>query len=236
MSTYIPASELADAQTDRTRWHLELPEYAPADRIGVNVNIIDRIARLGGLGQLAIATFDGDVTRMHLETDQVGNDGSATAASKLTVNKADLSDSELKYTSASGADSVGEIRVNMSEIYDTLSSQKSDALRSSKAWAKILDRSLSLGTQNAVRKNLITPADVITFVMAESGCLATVVPSQSNDLKQLALNVIVAHSMLPLINPIGRRGRLPSFSPVLRLDHLAIAKAIGATTHCVKAL
>lgn len=154
---YIPASELGDFESERVIWRLNLPNYAPAENIGVNVGRLDRIARLAGFESLRIGTYAGDVTSVKPEIDGVGNDGSVTASMSTTVSKAETQKISVEPEGESIEEYTwtnGQVSLNMAEI-DNRVGEKGVNLRDPKQWAKEINAAMRQGINNVARNNII---------------------------------------------------------------------------------
>ena len=58
----MPIPELLESGPENITWNLRLPDYVPAERIGVNVDRLQRCMRLGGLDSLIVNSYDGERT------------------------------------------------------------------------------------------------------------------------------------------------------------------------------
>lgn len=97
--SYVPASQLADMDHPSIVWRVALPDYAPAENIMVNVDRLSRLARLGGMESLRIASYSGDTTQVTAEVGQVDDHGTATAMMKGSVSRAETQKRKFVYFS-----------------------------------------------------------------------------------------------------------------------------------------
>lgn len=158
MRNYVPLSELSDYEDRRLIWRVELPPYAPAEQIGINTRRLGKLARLGGLESLRVATYAGETTKVTPGIDSVDEFGQATASMSAAETKADLQqnnlssfeDIEIPYEYQWQK---GSILINSSEL-DYRIGEKGK-LRDPQAWAKELNEALKLGIKGASEKSLI---------------------------------------------------------------------------------
>jgi len=136
-SEFIPASDLAGYETERVRWDVELPPYAPAEGIGINIGRLGRLAHGGGFNHITVVNYAGETTEVAPNVDNVNMQGSATASMRASIKKAPLADMQAAGNPSTLAQDYyeyywpnGTLKLNLSEITNKLSSsKKSGALR-----------------------------------------------------------------------------------------------------------
>lgn len=173
MSELIAMSELNGQEVAGISWDTDLPPYTPADRIGVNVRALGRIARLAGFEPLAISSFAGRTDQFTPEMSGQTPDGAALASGRAHRQKGEShrvasTDPDRtkqarfhKMVSGPGYDVVsptlepGSIILNSAAIVNRLS-QKGQ-LRSASGWARELNREIVSAGRAAALQNLTSP-------------------------------------------------------------------------------
>ncbi len=160
-SAYIPASELSNSGYGRVFWRVSWPDYAPVENILVNVDRLDRLAKLGGMRLLLISSHIGKITQISPEIDSVDKSGVASAAVKGSLSvaktykiaKLDPDDRRIPYESQ-WSDAM--VSLNIAEIDERIS--RMGKLRDPQAWASQLNKDLKAGIRKAAWKSLVSDA------------------------------------------------------------------------------
>lgn len=235
---FIPISELSEYETERIHWSAELPDYAPAEAIGVNVERLGNLARLGGFNQLTITSGAGDITETMPSVSSVDEHGSATATMRATIKKAELT--ELHQEAPGTLDKRryeyfwpnATMNLNLSEITDRLSSSKKPgALRQPKAWTNQIDQAMRQGIRRAARENLLTntsPAQKLLPFIAEGSCAGFGELTFGNNAADVltymavmtALVQLVAEPYLSSLEGLPPSGRRWSLIPGIQADRI----------------
>lgn len=148
---FVPLSR---ASTSRLRFSVTLPEFIDSDQIGINVQEIHRLCRLGGIKHLQVTGLtEGETTQYKPTIVGVSPQGEAYAGKVATKTEVATSKatSELRRgynnlpPSARWID--GKIELNLSEIKQRI--QQDDSLprgvRTSSAWADHVNNALKEG-------------------------------------------------------------------------------------------
>jgi hypothetical protein len=167
--SFVPLSEL---QGERV--NLQLPEYAPTEAIGINLERIDRLAHLGGfaLGETSISTFSGGTTTHGLGVTGRNADGTAIAGAASTRNAERgrgtfEQDSHLGF--CHGRPSL-TVQVNQEEIVQRLSN--ASKLRDARAWSAQLDTSIARGLKRASWDHYVGGPHYMEMFIASAGIMA----------------------------------------------------------------
>ena len=176
--TFTPLSELPPEI-----YSLELPDYVPADKIGVNTQRLGRIAQWACVQpDIHLGMYSGKVTEYTAGVGNVGADGSATFGLHGLQRKEPLSAVEVREKGCSHQQDQRlivankeaktlsiyvyvdrflshtnpgvTIRFNMPEMQDRLA-KASLPVREPQHWAKLLDKGLTKGICDAAKQHLI---------------------------------------------------------------------------------
>lgn len=159
MRNFIPISELQEFEGRRIVWNLVLPDYAPSERIGVNIQRLGRIARIGGFNSLTIDSFIGETSSIDLEPDSVDKHGQATAVSKVSAVKAKIQRVDIGEPNPEYEDDReyvwpdGVISLNLPELDERVAQDGS--VRGADNWSKHLNEALKQGVNSATINHLI---------------------------------------------------------------------------------
>ncbi|MEI9914297.1 MAG: hypothetical protein WDN66_04990 [Candidatus Saccharibacteria bacterium] len=88
-SEVLSLAELQGYRSDSLAWNLELPEYVPSDQIGVDVNLLRRVAYIGGIKHLRVGLYDGDRANTTQSVVGLSQDGTAVGGMSAVDAKAD---------------------------------------------------------------------------------------------------------------------------------------------------
>ncbi len=137
-----------------------LPEYVPAGQIGVDAELIGKIAQLGCFKpEVALTAYSGETTAYGADITGMDGSGAATASARASISKASL----VKYNTTPSetpgsrahdfspltiASNIPEIQQRLGEVYANL--------REPKPWARQLNSSISEGLRKAARSRLLT--------------------------------------------------------------------------------
>ncbi len=256
MSKYIPFSEMEAAETDPVIWRVNLPEYVPANEIGINLRRLGRLARLSGFESLRVASYDGEVTKLAPGIDSVGQDGSATASMPSAVSKAETSRQSIHgqtapelplsiedYTWTNGA-----LLLNTSEI-DGRVGQKGN-VRDANVWAKELNAALTKGMRAMVAKNLIERPSMfhkITAPLPLAASLIVIDAQYVNDFSAQTLielgliGIPLLHTMFEpayemIVHKFPPNKRRWSLVPGVQLDRVLAVNSLSRISPLVKHL
>ncbi len=173
MNELISVSELSGQEVAGITWNLELPPYAPTERIGVNIKALGRMARLAGFQPLALNSYAGRTDQFTPELSGHTPDGAALASGRAhrrngESHRVTLSDRNQskparfhKITTGTGYDVVtptfepGSIAINSAGVVNKLSHK--GQLRSAAGWARELNREIVTAGRAAARENLTSP-------------------------------------------------------------------------------
>ncbi len=253
---FTPVSELAGHKTERIHWSAELPDYAPAEAIGVDIERLGKLARLGGCNQVTITSGGGDVTEMMPGVSSVDEHGSATATMSATIVKAELT--QLQRGEAPDAFARRHydyfwpnvtMKLNLSEITDRLSaSKKPGALRQPAAWADQINKAMKQGFRRVARENLLINAPLgykLSPFVCEgflAGCGELFFGNNAADVLSYmaATTAAVQFALEPF--DLSRRHGLPiserrwSFIPGLQADRVLAVNGLTRTLKLAKSL
>jgi hypothetical protein len=155
-SSYIPVPELGDLEESRLIWRVNLPDYAPAENILVNVDRINKLAWLGGMESLRVSSYDGNTTQVSAEIGGIDNNGTATAVMKGAVAKAKTFEVDNAAQSASLQRygwSKNRVNLNIPEIDERVA--RSTNLRDPNEWSKQLNKALKPAIRESSWQSLI---------------------------------------------------------------------------------
>lgn len=255
---YVPLSQLPETYSDTFRWDVHLPEYAPSDKIGLNIHYLGRLARLGGFGHLRINSYTGDVTQTSIHTPSINQDGTVASTISASTTKAEswrtLIDGgkqqdieEQFYSEWVWKDA--QISLNTREIGQRVS-KRDPSYRDPHAWAYEINRALGGGIRHAAHENLLSPpsaATLVTYIGGTAvafGATLLLLPMSSlhspqdlalDLLKVTALNHLVARPLAGLIRGIPLTQRRWSLLPIYHVDRDIAIQALSRTIPLVKA-
>lgn len=155
MTRLVPLSELEDVEFGAVHWKVNLPEYAPTDKIGVNVGALGQLARLGGFRHLDIVSYAGEVDKVAVDPGHANTDGSLTG---VAIAQREKTSAPRHYTDEiDGGPGVqfyssGLMRVNTSPMADQISQK--GKLRDAGAWSSVLDHTLRANLRKITAQNL----------------------------------------------------------------------------------
>lgn len=158
-SGLVPLDELGQGK-ERVSWNLQLPDYAPTDRIGVDVRRLDRLARLGGFINFNVSGYEGNTIRSLPQIDSINPDGTATSSGRLSIQRTDLQKVHGKEPafgqSTSYVTGQANVRINVPEMLDRVTASKRPApLRNPEAWSGVLNDAVGSGLRAATFEHLI---------------------------------------------------------------------------------
>lgn len=142
-----------------------LPEYLEAERIGVDVNLIGKVAQLGCFKpDVELTGHHGETTEYQVGFNGMAGPGVAAAAATGTVSVAKRSKISYKDTPPAFYDNISlavrhhgvpklTASLNMAEIQQRV--QQNAHLRHTKAWSKELDGGMSEALRQAARQNIL---------------------------------------------------------------------------------
>lgn len=143
-----------------------LPDYLDAERIGVNAELIGRVAQLGCFKpEVEITAHSGETTTYHAQFNGMAGPGVASAAATGTVSVAKRSKVSYEDTPPAFYDNNFSFTVrhhgvpkltaslNTAEIQQRV--QEKAHMRNTKAWAKELDGGMSEALRQAARQNIL---------------------------------------------------------------------------------
>ncbi len=254
---YIPASEVADYPHDNLSWLVNLPDYAPARHLGINVNRLGKLAHLGGFDHLYIAGHSGEVTQAAPVMTSVDEHGQATAGMGGAIVKARVLESHVYPDLIPGTwDDLlhayrwpdGRLSLNMNEI-DSRVAEAGD-LRSSKVWAKNLNRALKKGTREITRKHLWAErsgrekyAFAAPWLMPSYSLMQTLALENPDYLMYGGVywmgGLVAVHGITGMIaksHGLPLKERRKSLFPGIQLDRILAVEALSRTAPLVKDL
>lgn len=138
-----------------------LPEYVPAERIGVDVDLIGKIARWGCFKPtVELTAYDGETTKYNVGIVGTNGDGSAMAARSALVSRAPLArcfieDDDSKQSTPQHRVLPLTISSNIPEMRQRLGGVHAN-LRHPKPWARQFDASIGYGLRHAARVHLLS--------------------------------------------------------------------------------
>ena len=165
MAELTPLSELDGYSSEKLAWRVALPDYVPADWIGINIPKVEKLAHIAGLGHLRIVSA-GDEGSTQYQASVVGGDaqGNAVAGKSSAINKAELLDTDVNRPDGisdalyeySWGD--GTISINSAELTDRIVRGRigDGSLRSGRAWSHQLDRAVRRGIRQTAKDQLIS--------------------------------------------------------------------------------
>lgn len=171
MSDFYPITELDSMEIPRINWNLQLPDYAPAHKIGVNVVALSRLARLGGYETLSISGGDLGVAKINPSVDGLNADGSSTLSGASSVAATESMVNGLQNEGANhSCDNTlhefdtfhwrrGNLVLNTQDMSHRLSQEKGGALRSEAAWSREINDVMKSGMTKAAKESLIDSVD-----------------------------------------------------------------------------
>ena len=156
---FIPLPKVEQEQlSDKLMVNLNLPPYVDRDRIGIDLERIHRLCRIGGIGRILLIGNSGQETS-HTVPQLVGfnSDGSALASKAVAIVSAPVFDQKVVQNGNRTDSRVVDIMVNanIDEIGLRVADSR-EGLRSASEWAKQLDGGLKktvrkVGTSNVIR-------------------------------------------------------------------------------------
>ncbi|MCA9324496.1 hypothetical protein KDA23_00285 [Candidatus Saccharibacteria bacterium] len=242
MRNLTPLSKMDNVLVGGAHWLVDLPEYAPTERIGIDAVALGRLARWGGFEHLDIATYEGGVDQLSILTDGPSQDGTSTVSTASSVtaapsvrigicNPGDKHPLQPLYNH-------GSIDINTSTIADHLSRQSGGQLRDPKAWALQLDDTLRRSLRFATRRNLLGPMPA-----AATGLMYGVLPrlmdveSVEDTFRAILLiggaSAVVVSGSAMLDKIPGELVRYSAFAGI-QLDRLAVVHGQTAVRKLIK--
>jgi hypothetical protein len=240
MAEYIPFSDLEEAELGAVRWLVDLPDYAPTEKIGLNITALGKLAHIGGFRHLDVRSFSGGKDSVSLSPNGLNEDGSGTASAKASVTKAK------KITTKTFDDeglvcqtySTGYIGLNTSTMTEQLSHK--GKLRDPEAWSTQLDGHLRSGLRRATASNTVTLSRT-----AALGLIYTPIPLLNDHpyanpeatAANLATTAMITLAAAALVGyAVGRTKDEIRYSTVcgLQLDRLATVYGVTAVKKLVK--
>lgn len=159
------------ANTQKVRFSVPLPEYVDRERVGINVGRIEKLCRIGGIGHLRIVgETQGKTSSFTPAIVGFSNKGEAYAAKtgvKNSVPTYSVDYERDEFVPHSFRWANGTVRVNLNEVADRIVSDlrwKKDA-REIKAWSQHLDLSLRRGIAEIGTRHLIVEANKAYFTI-----------------------------------------------------------------------
>jgi hypothetical protein len=252
---FVPLSEAASYELPHTEWRLDLPDYAPADAIGVNLHAINRFARLCGYQRLTVVGDDLGVSEAKPQIDGIDPNGTATSSGRVVATKApltEISETDQPPNKNSLLDgfydrhwSVGRMAINAEGIASTLSQQPGGQLRSNRAWSKQLNTALSQGYRKAAVKNLVTdvPAGANAYSATMLATLTAIDVGMNghysfplDTFNDLAILQFVVRPLVAKFNRgLPAYGRF-SFIPNTQVDRALVVNGLSHATRFIKPL
>ncbi|HSX32741.1 MAG TPA: hypothetical protein VLF91_00165 [Candidatus Saccharimonadales bacterium] len=142
---FTPITELPNV-------NLALPEYVPAEAIGLHEGRLDLLANLGGFASgVTITSYSGEITEYQPTILGVDSQGTALAGSKAVEKKANLSEEDFEEGGTMRllhSHPPLTIRVNMAEVTDRVQ-QRRNKLREPGTWAPLLNQAIGHGLRSA---------------------------------------------------------------------------------------
>jgi hypothetical protein len=243
MAEYVPLSEFDEAKCGPAHWLVQLPEYAPTDKIGVNLSALGTLARLGGFMHLDIMSYDGESDEISASPDGANKDGSTTATAKATITKAPKLETEVDNDPRNPfcqSYAAGYIGINTSPVTTDLSQK--GALRNAEDWAEQLDTTIRKGLRGTTARNVLNvwSLGVTALFYVPSDVLGIHDHSYDSAGSTAATLVLDAGWAVMLASSLGRLrddpGNHVRYSAVLgaQLDRLAAVYAATAVKKLVK--
>jgi len=166
---YVP---LDQAYTSRVRFDVTLPAYVDRRRIGVNVDRVDKLCKIGGIKHLTVTGTDGEVSSF-TPTIVGSNNGEAYAARKGAKTKAPTYsiDSEehraLLDVMPGFRHTVATLNLNLTDTADRVmkDSNKQGKVRDVEKWIPYLDDSLKKGLIDITTQNLNSAGGKKVFII-----------------------------------------------------------------------
>lgn len=237
----VPLSRLNNLETEGYAFHIQLPDYAPSEELGLDIGRLNRIKRWTGFGHLILNTYAGDTTEATPVVASLAPDGSATAGSKFSTEEADLYDTDMtkctwahnqfpEYCRPSGL-----VKLNTNEILQRLSTDTKTpgALRDPQAWADQLNSSLTDGVLSLAKQNLYLRHSIADKIMSFyfAAASAIVCRNYPAEIPAYTVGMSLVHQTLgrPLMarNRYGLSGeRMLSVFPGVSLDRLLITTGL----------
>lgn len=188
---FIPLRRMEEEQpSDKFIVNLNLPPYVDKDRIGVDLERIHRLCRIGGISRILLIGNSGQETS-HTVPQVIGfnSDGSALASKAVATVSAPVFDQKVVQNGNRTDSRVVDITVNanIDEIGLRVADSR-EGLRSASEWAKQLDGGLKktvrkVGTRNVIRNRPYLWPDF----GAVYGSTATVIFSLGGNINELSL-------------------------------------------------
>ncbi|OGE02585.1 hypothetical protein A3G16_03605 [Candidatus Curtissbacteria bacterium RIFCSPLOWO2_12_FULL_41_16] len=180
---FIPITE---AQSERVRFQVGLPDFVDQDRIGVNLREIQRLCQIGGIHRLVVLGVE-DLDTSKTVPQILGFNSQGSTYMGKAASKADVSPSES--FSAPGWEGKSHpqqwsdalIAVNMNQVRDRIGNDKrwSEGIRSPKAWSHYLNRGIKDGISKegiAQLLNLRNKVDLAIFAAFVGAAATDAVP------------------------------------------------------------
>ncbi len=177
-STFTPLSELPP---ETSTLHLALPEYAPTDRIGLNMQAIGSVARWGGFNRdVVIRPYSGDTTSYSGAV--MGFDGGG-AAFMGGVSTTEADKSQADFDKSDGLPILGSdwrsrtdltLRLNMSELTDQVQ-RSGKSVRDPATWSAGINRAVGSGLRQAAFEHLLgapLPKEEVFYSVLDAGGMA----------------------------------------------------------------
>jgi hypothetical protein len=249
MSEFTPLSQLSEIDNPRVDWRLKLPDYVPADEVGVNLRAVSRGARLAGYGHLVIRGEDMGVTKTTPGVDGINSDGSAslsgsgTLTTPETVKSSALTGKELGCEDTMDAYHwrTGGISINTEAMADKLSRMKNGSLRSKVAWSKELNGAIRRGMNEAAVEGLIRKSSAQGFAYTGFFFLGGEMTDALYDnltVQDTVINYALASGFFAVRAAVGGhfKDRRLSLLPAYQVDRLLVARGLSSTTRFSKPL
>lgn len=254
---YIPLPEVAEHIGDQLGWSVGLPDYAPIEGIGVNLEKLSKLAHLGGFGHLHVTGYAGELTKETPVMTSVDERGQATAGLGGAVVRAEVLKASVSPDLTPGSwDELlhayqwpnGKLSININEI-DSLVGKAGD-LHDPKAWAEKLNKFVALGTRQITRKHLFTErsakekyAVVAPWIMPSFSVMQAIANDSPTYLPFAVLYLAGgtafihgARNMHARRHGLSRKDLRSSVFPGIQLDRILAVEALSRTSPLVKDL
>ena len=251
---FIPLSELSDYSDAQLAWRVNLPEYAPKERIGINIDKIKLLSHIAGLDHLRVDSRSGEESTEMVSPNSVDAQGNATASSTISRTHAQLVNTEVDKPRGTYSEYIwgdGLITINTSEFnkraLDAARKENGASLRDPEEWAKLLDKSLTTGITKNANEQLLHNITVFSKYWLGLATFDTLFLTNHDfnpsSLLQNALEVTIISQgvqalMLSKLSsyPHPLRERRLSLIPGYQLDRLFVVHAITRTSKLAKVL
>src|SRR5665213_1195228 len=180
-----PLAELEGFRSEHLACNLNLPDYVPADQIGLDVPRLEKWAQLGGLARVQIGAEQSVQSQYQQEATGHDYDGSPTTGTEAVVSKANIvvvstKNEENKCSSSEYWWANADITINSTELYDRVLAMGREGGASAgdpNIWGRLIDKAIRQGIASAAKQQLLDNVSKYSKLVFAVTAAATVLSS-----------------------------------------------------------